>query len=86
MSMDFTLVINDSPIRKNKEKKIKTHKAWKDEKDDIKKLIKQELRLSNAELDLLNIKRREISLDSGMVWVRGYSTDAVGAKVDKKTI
>lgn len=86
MSMNFIININDDTDRKNKDKKVKSAKAWKDMKDDLKKLLKKELKLSNAELDLINITRREMRTDTGMVFVKGYTTDVVGAKVDKKTI
>lgn len=87
--MNFIININDDSDRKNKnkDKKVKSAKAWKDMKDDLKKLLKKELKLSNAELDLINITRREMRTDTGMVFVKGYCNDpSVVAKVDKKTI
>lgn len=84
MDMEFTVIINNSPTRDNKHwRKTKT---WGKIKDDLVKLVRQELGLTGAEAKSIIITRRECDLTTGWSKISGTTTSSVGAKIHHKTI
>jgi len=69
--MNFTITIEDSSDRKNKSFHPRGHSDWVNVKDELKKFIKKELKLTNKELNDLKILCRECNNITGTVLIKG---------------